>query len=95
MEFKSNASPVWCSECPGRAEYLSSLALPSLEFFRMAGYNRMKKSDAKEINGVLEHLPGWERQKSAIRFGGEYGHQRGFLRRDIPGVDIRPPNGNV
>lgn len=65
------------------------------ECFRMAGYNRMKKSDAKEINGILEHLQGWERQKSPLRFGGEYGHQRGFLRRDIPDVNIRPPDGNV
>lgn len=51
------------------------------ECFKMAGYNRMKKSDAKEINGILERLPEWERQKVNIRFGGEYGHQRGFLRR--------------
>ena len=65
------------------------------ECFRMAGYNRMKKSDAKEINGILEHLSGWERQKSAVRFGGEYGHQRGFLRRDIPDVNIHPPDRNV
>lgn len=65
------------------------------ECFRMAGYNRMKKSDAKEINGILEHLSGWERQKSAVRFGGEYGHQRGFLRRDISDVNIHPPDRNV
>lgn len=50
------------------------------ECFRMAGYNRMKKADAKEINGALERLEGWERQKSAIRFGGEYGNQRGYVR---------------
>ena len=50
------------------------------ECFKMAGYNRMKKSDAKEINGVLERLEGWERQKSVMRFGGEYGLQRGFVR---------------
>lgn len=49
----------------------------------MAGYNRMRKSDAKEINGVLERLQGWERQKGVIRFGGEYGAQRGFVRRNI------------
>lgn len=52
------------------------------ECFRMAGYNRMKKADAKEINGVLERLEGWERQKCSIRFGGEYGFQRGFVRCD-------------
>lgn len=50
------------------------------ECFRMPGYNRMKKSDSKEINGILERLPGWERQKSPLRFGGEYGAQRGFQR---------------
>ena len=40
----------------------------------------MKKSDSKEINSILERLPGWERQRSAVRFGGEYGSQRGFIR---------------
>lgn len=53
------------------------------ECFRMPGYNRMKRADSKEINSVLERLPGWERQKSAIRFGGEYGIQRGFTRKNI------------
>ncbi len=51
------------------------------ECFKMAGHNRMRKSDAKEINDILGKLPGWERQKSAVRFGGDYGSQRGFLRR--------------
>ncbi len=51
------------------------------ECFKMPGYNRMKKSDAKEINGILEKLPGWEKQKGVIRFGGEYGSQRGFMRK--------------
>lgn len=50
------------------------------ECFKMPGYTRMKKSDSKEINGILERLPGWERQKSALRFGGEYGSQRGFIK---------------
>ncbi len=50
------------------------------ECFKMPGYTRMKKSDSKEINSILERLPGWERQKSAVRFGGEYGSQRGFIR---------------
>ncbi len=42
--------------------------------------NRMKKSDAREINSILEHLHGWQRTKSPLRFGGEYGHQRGYLK---------------
>ncbi len=50
------------------------------ECFRMPGYNRMRKSDSKEINSILERLPGWERQKGVVRFGGEYGSQRGFIR---------------
>lgn len=50
------------------------------ECFKMPEYSRMKKSDSKEINGILEKLPGWERQKGAMRFGGEYGMQRGFRR---------------
>ena len=50
------------------------------ECFKMPGYNRMRKSDSKEINGILERLPGWERPKGVMRFGGEYGSQRGFQR---------------
>ena len=46
----------------------------------MPGYTRMKKSDSKEINSILERLPGWERPKGVIRFGGEYGSQRGFIK---------------
>lgn len=65
------------------------------ECFKMGGYNRMKKSDAKEINSILERMPDWERQKSPLRFGGEYGNQRGFLRRNIVPVNIRPPDANV
>lgn len=53
------------------------------ECFKMPGYSRMKKADSKEINSILERIPGWERQKGAIRFGGEYGTQRGFIRRNI------------
>lgn len=56
------------------------------ECFRQAGYNRMKKSDAREINSVLARLPGWERQKGTVRFGGEYGSQRGFLRKTGQGT---------
>lgn len=52
------------------------------ECFKMPGYSRMRKSDSKEINSILERLPGWERQKGVIRFGGEYGPQRGFIRRN-------------
>ena len=37
-----------------------------------------KLSDAQEINGILEHLPGWERTNA--RFG-SYGKQRGFIRK--------------
>lgn len=50
------------------------------ECFKMPASFRMKKADSKEINSILERLPGWKKQKSSIRFGGEYGMQRGFLR---------------
>ncbi len=50
------------------------------ECFKMPASYRMRKSDSKEINSILERIPGWEKQKSSIRFGGEYGMQRGFLR---------------
>lgn len=50
------------------------------ECFKMPASYRMRKSDSKEINSILERIPGWEKQKGNIRFGGEYGSQRGFLR---------------
>lgn len=50
------------------------------ECFRQAGYNRMKKSDAREINSVLDRMPGWKRAEKSVRFGGDYGVQRGYVR---------------
>ncbi len=41
--------------------------------------HRMKKSDAREINSILESFPDWERLKSPGRFG-PYGMQRGHKR---------------
>lgn len=34
-----------------------------------------------EINGILATLDGWKKHSSTIRFGGEYGSQRGFVRK--------------
>lgn len=50
------------------------------ECYRQAGYNRMKKSDAREINNILDRLPGWKRAEKTLRFGGEYGVQRGYIK---------------
>lgn len=50
------------------------------ECFRQTGYSRMKKSDAREINNVLDRMPGWKRAEKPIRIGGEYGVQRGYIR---------------
>lgn len=54
------------------------------ECMNQAGYNRMKRADAREINVALCNLRGWERRKSPIRFGGEYGMQKGFVRVNFP-----------
>ena len=40
----------------------------------------MKYVDAKEINSTIASLPGWEKTKKPLRFGLEYGKQRGFIR---------------
>lgn len=39
-----------------------------------------KRSDAVEINGILSKLEGWERTKNGVRFGKDYGFQKGFIR---------------
>lgn len=41
----------------------------------------MKRTDTLEINAVLARLPGWEKSSGAIRFGAEYGVQKGFRRK--------------
>lgn len=40
---------------------------------------KMKRADAAEINGILVNAPGWQRCKTAKRFGC-YGVQKGFIR---------------
>lgn len=42
----------------------------------------MKKTDTREINDILSCLPGWEMQKSPVRFG-PYGLQRGYKNVNI------------
>ena len=41
---------------------------------------RMRKADAIEINRLLRQLPGWDPRAQTIRFGAEYGRQRGLMR---------------
>ena len=41
----------------------------------------MKYADAKEINIVIDAMPGWRRTSNSIRFGTSYGKQRGFVKR--------------
>lgn len=41
----------------------------------------MKQSDTREINSILATLDGWERHKSSLRFGPDYGLQRCFVRK--------------
>ena len=40
----------------------------------------MKRQDAKDINQILARIPGWKKSTNMVRFGSEYGHQRGFIR---------------
>lgn len=42
--------------------------------------SRMKKSEAREINAVLDRMPGWRRAEQMMRFGKDYGVQRGYVR---------------
>lgn len=40
-----------------------------------------KRQDALEINAVIEKTPGWEKAKNGLRFGKDYGLQKGFIRK--------------
>ncbi|MCD8500806.1 MAG: hypothetical protein LRY71_02905, partial [Bacillaceae bacterium] len=42
----------------------------------------MTRYDAKEINTIIQHTSGWKRMTS-IRFGTNYGTQRGFRREEL------------
>ncbi len=46
-----------------------------------ADIKAMKRSDTAEINSILCRIEGWEKSPAAIRFGGEYGVQKGFKRK--------------
>ena len=45
---------------------------------------RMGQRDTREINAILRNLDGWEPER--VRFGGEYGMQRGFSRDRLSGL---------
>ena len=40
----------------------------------------MKRSDALEINSILQKTEGWKKSDKAMRFGAEFGVQKGFVR---------------
>lgn len=52
-----------------------------VECFHNIGLGQMKRQEAFEINNILKGLDGWEQMKYPMKFGGEYGQQRGFLRK--------------
>ena len=49
----------------------------------------MPKYEAVRINNILARIPGWERVKT-VRFGGGYGRQKGFRKRNISGNHCQP-----
>ena len=42
----------------------------------------MRRSDSIEINCILQRISGWDKSQKAIRFGAEYGVQKGFIRSE-------------
>jgi putative DNA primase/helicase len=50
----------------------------------------MKKSDAAEINSILDSVPGWVKDKTPRKFG-PYGSQRGYSRLQPPDSEIVVP----
>ncbi|MGN0674584.1 MAG: VapE domain-containing protein, partial [Oscillospiraceae bacterium] len=43
----------------------------------------MKRSDALEINSILQKIEGWQKSDKSMRFGLEFGVQRGFIREKV------------
>lgn len=41
----------------------------------------MRRQDIFEINGILDNLPGWKKDKNGRQFGKPYGFQRGYSRQ--------------
>ena len=46
----------------------------------LRGCGDMRRTDAAEINDILNSMPGWERSEGSLRFG-YCGKQRGFVRK--------------
>jgi putative DNA primase/helicase len=40
----------------------------------------MRQTDTREINTILENLPGWTKALNGLRFGKTYGLQRGYIK---------------
>jgi len=40
----------------------------------------MRQMDTREINAIIENIPGWIRSRNGIRFGRAYGLQRGYIK---------------
>jgi hypothetical protein len=51
-----------------------------IECFKNISIGTMKRTEAQEINNILRGLPEWEYAPSGMRFGGDYGNQRGYRR---------------
>ena len=43
-------------------------------------FKNMRRSDTAEINAIMSKAPGWVRYGSSMKFGKDYGAQRGFIR---------------
>ena len=39
-----------------------------------------KRIDAREINSILDSIDGWEKSEKVLRFSGEYGVQKGYIK---------------
>lgn len=54
-----------------------------VECFKNMNLGAMRRQEAVEINNILKGLGDWEQMKYPMKFGGEYGQQRGFLRKRV------------
>jgi hypothetical protein len=54
----------------------------------------MRKSDAAEINSILDNTPGWEKDKTGRKFG-PYGCQRGYTLTTFSNLDFVAVQKNV
>lgn len=72
--------PLECWECTSILSLYNSLPTGLANVAKILKLGEDKQKDARELNGIMQSMPGWISDKRYRRFGNIYGRQRAFVR---------------